>query len=78
MTSTSITESPVISIHEAAAALNTTVTRVLMMMKGGALAGECVDGAWEISRESVRNCPIPPQGVPHSKAGCGGCHGCGS
>lgn len=78
MTSTSTIESPVISLHEAAAVLNTTVTRVLMMMKSGALAGEYVDGAWEISRESVRNCPIPTQGVPHSKVGCGGCHSCGS
>jgi bacterioferritin-associated ferredoxin len=77
MTSTTAIESPVISLHEAAAALNTTVTRVLMMMKSGALEGECVDGAWEITRDSVRNCPAP-QGLPHSKAGCGGCHGCGS
>ncbi len=77
MTRASIVESPVISLHEAAAVLNTTMTRVLMMLKSGALEGGCVDGAWEINRESVRNCPVP-QGLPHSKVNCGGCRGCGS
>jgi hypothetical protein len=68
----------VMTIENAATVLNTTVPKILMMIKNGALKGELVDGVWEIDVESICSCPSP-QSVPHAKGNCGGCGGgCGS
>ena len=65
-----------LSVHEAAATLKTTVPKVLMMIKNGGLIGQLVDGEWEINGDSICNCPLP-QSIPHAKGGCGGCSSCG-
>lgn len=68
----------VMTIETAASVLNTTIPKILMMIKNGALKGELVDGIWEIDVESVSSCPSP-QSVAHAKGGCSSCGGgCGS
>ena len=68
----------IMTIETAASVLNTTIPKILMMIKSGTLKGELVDGVWEIDVESVSSCPSP-QSVAHAKGGCSSCGGgCGS
>ncbi len=46
----------VLTITEAAAALKTTIPKILMLLKNGALKGELVDGEWEI--DAVSSAPV--------------------
>lgn len=45
-----------VTVDEAAAMLETTPTRILMLLKGKDLAGVEKEGAWLISRESIACC----------------------
>lgn len=47
------TRDEMIPLDEAAAELHTTQLRLLMLVKGGTLAGEEIDGAWHISRGTI-------------------------
>ena len=42
-----------IPIDEAATELHTTQLRLLMLVKGGTLSGEEIDGTWHISRGTI-------------------------
>jgi hypothetical protein len=65
-----------ISIAETAAFLETTETRVLMMLKKQELAGsQDENGAWQIDKASLQLCG-KPKPADFTKTGCGG--GCGS
>lgn len=65
-----------ISIAEAAGYLETTETRVLMMLKKQELVGSQDDsGIWLIDKASLQLCG-KPKPSDFSKTGCGG--GCGS
>lgn len=77
MTNVEKVDGSTVSIQEAATVLGTTVPRVLMLMRSGALEGTCVDGVWQVSGASLGNCPASHI-VPHVSGGCGGCHGCAS
>lgn len=70
-------ETGFLPIAAAAEKMNTTIPKILMMLKQGVLKGEMLDGEWQISADSICGCPAP-QSVPHAKGGCGGCSGCGS
>ena len=65
-----------ITITEAANYLETTETRILMMLKKNELAGSQDDsGNWQIDKASLQLCGKPrPSDI--AKKGCGG--GCGS
>jgi hypothetical protein len=75
MTDLAFPDASSISVDEAAILLGTTVPRVLLLMRSGALEGTCVDGVWHINTTSLGTCPSP-QAMPHHKGGCGSCHGC--
>jgi hypothetical protein len=76
MTELKKTDVSIVSVRDAAEVLGTTVPRVLMLMRSGALEGKCIDGVWQVSGESLDRCPLDTQ--PHVRSGCGACHGCGS
>jgi hypothetical protein len=64
-----------ISIAEAAGYLETTETRILMMLKKLELTGSQDDGgSWQIDKASLQLCGKPrPSDI--AKKGCGGCGG---
>lgn len=64
-----------ITMGEAAAYLETTETRILMLLKKQELAGKQVDDIWYIDKASLQLCG-KPKPSDFSKTGCGG--GCGS
>jgi hypothetical protein len=65
-----------ISISEAAGYLETTETRILMMLKKQELAGsQDGSGTWQIDKASLQLCG-KPKPSDFRKTGCGG--GCGS
>ena len=64
-----------ITIAEAAGYLETTETRILMMLKKQELAGKQEDGLWQIDKASLQLCG-KPKPSDFKKTGCGG--GCGS
>lgn len=72
-------ETDQVSCAAAAALLQTTELRVLMLLKQGVLRGSEIDGAWQIERASLAAAAAAPR---PSAAGCGshsgGCSGCGS
>ncbi len=71
------TEDKYISLAQAAQALETTETRVLMMLKRKELWGKLEDDIWSVERESVQACrpSSPAEGITSC---CGsGCSGCG-
>mgnify|MGYP000882067076 CR=1 FL=1 len=70
------TEGTMINIDEAAAYLETTETRILMMLKKNELTGsQDESGAWQIDKASLQLCG-KPKPSDFRKTGCGG--GCGS
>ena len=64
-----------VSVREAAAQLETTEMRVLMMLKKKELVGKMEDDAWYVDRASLQLCD-KPKAADIVKPGCGG--GCGS
>jgi hypothetical protein len=64
-----------ISISEAAAYLETTETRILMMLKKQELVGKQDDDVWYVDKASLQLCG-KPKPSDFKKTGCGG--GCGS
>ena len=64
-----------VSIAEAAVYLETTETRILMMLKKQELGGRQDDGFWQIDKASLQLCG-KPKPSDFKKTGCGG--GCGS
>ena len=69
-------EGTFVSISEAARLLETTGTRILMMLKKQELAGRQVDGGWMIEKTSLQLCGRPKAADIVRNSGCGG--GCGS
>lgn len=70
------TAGTLISIDEAAAYLETTETRILMMLKNKELTGsQDNSGSWQIDKASLQLCG-KPKPSDFRKTGCGG--GCGS
>jgi len=67
-----------ITIAEAAGYLETTETRVLMMLKKQELAGSQQEGgSWQIDKASLQLCGKPrPSDIVKKGCGggCGGCH----
>ena len=64
-----------VPLEKAAAELQTTGLRLLMLVKQGLLHGEQIDGKWYIRRASVDPGTLATPG----KRGSGGCgKGCGS
>jgi len=45
-----------VTVEESAAALATTPTKILMLLKNGDLQGEEVDGTWFIDADSLACC----------------------
>lgn len=65
-----------ITITEAASYLETTETRILMMLKKNELVGnQDESGSWQIDKASLQLCG-KPKPSDFTKTGCGG--GCGS
>jgi len=64
-----------ITIAEAAGYLETTETRILMMLKKNELSGMQDDDGWKIDKASLQLCG-KPQPSDIAKKGCGG--GCGN
>lgn len=64
-----------VSVEEAARRLETTVPRVLMMLKRKELAGRIEGDAWQVSKASILGCHAPGPEAFSGKHGCGG--GCG-
>jgi len=65
-----------ITIAEAAGYLETTATRILMMLKKHELLGnQDSDGTWKINKTSLQLCG-KPKPSDFTKSGCKG--GCGS
>ncbi len=64
-----------VAIMEAAQLLETTETRVLMMLKKNELQGKMEDDAWYVDRSSLKLCE-KPKAADIVTPGCGG--GCGS
>lgn len=65
-----------VSVTEAAALLETTEMRVLMMLKKKELEGGMEDDAWYVDRASLLLCGKPTASGIVKPGGCGG--GCGS
>lgn len=63
-----------IDISEAAATLNSTIPKLLMLIKDGTLTGQQLEGEWYVTSDSICNCSNRDN-VPHVVKGCGG--GCG-
>lgn len=73
------------SVEDAAAALNTTPTAILMLLRRGGLSGKEEAGSWLIERSSIKTLIAARQeDVPlvECRSGCaakvGGCASCGS
>lgn len=68
-----------VGIRDAAALLETTETRVLMMLKNRELAGRLVDDAWQVDKASLQLCGKPAASSIVRPGGCGGgCSGGGT
>lgn len=70
------TSASYVALDEAAALLETTEMRILMLLKKNQLSGrQSENGTWQIDKASLQLCgkPLPSDIV---KKGCGG--GCGS
>jgi hypothetical protein len=65
-----------VNVTEAAQLLETTETRVLMMLKKNELAGKMVDDVWCVEKISLNLCSKPKAADIVRPGGCGG--GCGS
>lgn len=67
----------VVSLAEAAALLETTEPRILMMLKKNELIGRQEEGGWSVDKASLAICG-KPKSSDFRKTGCGGgCGGCG-
>lgn len=66
-----------VSAGQAAVELQTTMLRVLMLVKSGQLVGRECAGGWQVSRESLLAQKKTGPGRTASSAACGGCTGCG-
>ena len=65
-----------ISLAQAAQTLETTETRVLMMLKRRELWGKLEGDAWLVEKKSLQACTpsSPTEGISHCCGGaCGGC-----
>jgi len=66
-------------IGQAARMLETTVPRMLMLLKQGKLAGELVDGEWYVESQALMAMtgtdilPVTSASCGHGCAGCSGC-----
>ncbi|MBE0503505.1 MAG: helix-turn-helix domain-containing protein [Desulfuromonadales bacterium] len=74
-----------LTITEAAAALNTTPTAILMLLRRNELTGVEVDGTWRITSESLQCIRAARQGdgpLVECRSSCaskaGGCASCGT
>ncbi|KAF0219204.1 MAG: hypothetical protein FD174_2290 [Geobacteraceae bacterium] len=56
MSTTDTDSQDLITVEEAAAELQTTHLRVLMLLKEKALVGAEIDGTWFVTRESLKCC----------------------
>lgn len=65
-----------VSIDDAARMLETTPTRILMMLKRHEISGSLVGETWQVDKASLRLCSTPKPSVVVRNGGCGG--GCGS
>lgn len=65
-----------ISVRDAAALLETTEMRVLMMLRQKVLVGRLEENGWEVDRSSLQGCRRPQADEVVRSGGCGG--GCGS
>lgn len=66
-----------VSLAEAAALLETTAPRILMMLKNNQLIGRQEESGWSVDKASLAICG-KPNASDFRKAGCGGCGGgCG-
>ena len=63
-----------VSLAEAAALLETTEPRILMMLKNNQLIGRQEEGNWSVDKASLQLCG-KPKPSDFRKTGCGG--GCG-
>ena len=68
-------KSDVVSLAEAAALLETTEPRILMMLKNNQLIGHQEQGNWSVDKASLALCS-KPKPSDFRTAGCGG--GCGN
>lgn len=74
-----------LTVAEAAAALKTTPTAILMLLRRGELIGQEVAGGWEVEPESLNALCSTRQGdtpLVECRSSCasksGGCASCGS
>ncbi len=65
-----------ITVTEAAQLLETTETRVLMMLKKNELQGKLENEVWMVEKQSLKLCNKPKAADIVKPGGCGG--GCGS
>jgi len=68
-----------IEIGQAARMLETTIPRLLMLLKQGKLAGELVDGEWYVESQTLMEMigvDMPPVTSGSCGHGCAGCSGC--
>jgi hypothetical protein len=65
-----------VTIAEAAQLLETTETRILMMLKKQELQGRLEDDVWHVDKISLGLCKKPNAADVVKPGGCGG--GCGS
>lgn len=73
-------QTDLVPIEEVAKELGTTVISVLMHIKRKRLIGREVDGAWQVSRESMVHFCQERQGLELCRSACakkGGCSSCG-
>lgn len=69
-------ETTLVNVKEAAVLLETTETRILMMVRQGVLVGQLVDDIWVVERSALQACRPPQAADIVRPGGCGG--GCGS
>jgi hypothetical protein len=74
-----------LTVAEAAAALSTTPTAILMLLRRGELIGQEVAGGWEVKQESLnalRGARKEDMPLVECRSSCaakaGGCASCGS
>ncbi len=72
------TEQEYISLAQAAQMLETTETRVLMMLKRKEIWGKLEDDIWYVEKKSVQSCTPSSPGEGVTSCCGGGCGGCGS
>jgi hypothetical protein len=69
------------SAEEAAVRLNTTITRVLLLIREKRIAAILHQGEWCVELDSLAGCDLHAAGDCGAKRGCAGCRdseGCGT